>query len=317
LNDMNTELSTLTALNGKRAFLFVSGGFDMQPGSAMTQYAVGSFSLAQFDVRSVSPEIEAVVKRANASDVTFYTVDARGLSAEGVSASNDDPLLSRPGVAFFARQDSQAGLVELARQTGGLALLNSNDLAQGITRVYQDTSSYYSIGVNLSKLPGTGYRDVKVEVARQGVTARARRGYAARSPIDRARDVTQAALRSNVEYKGIPVAMLIAPATKGKKYYQLPIKLALPASSLTFVPQGDTSRAVADVYVAVVDDSGYMSNVGHEEAVFTMPKGAPAEAKLAYTVSLEMRKGNARVVVNVRDRESGKMGTAKADVRVE
>jgi hypothetical protein len=30
-----------------------------------------------------------------------------------------------------------------------------------------------------------------------------------------------------------------------------------------------------------------------------------------------MRKGNARIVVNVRDKATGKMGTAKADVHVE
>lgn len=111
--------------------------------------------------------------------------------------------------------------------------------------------------------------------------------------------------------------MFIAPATKTKKCYQLPIKLSLPASSLTFLPQGDSSRAVADIYIAAIDDSGNMSDVGHEEAVFTMPRGAPAEAQLTYTVSLQMRKGNARVVVNARDRETGRVGTAKADVRVE
>src|SRR5712691_3757566 len=221
LGDMNTELSTLTALNGKKAFLFVSGGFDMQPGSAMVQYAVGDFSLSQFDTRSVAPEVEAAVRRANASDITFYTVDARGLTAEGVSAGEDDPLLRRPGVSFFARQDSQAGLVQLAQQTGGLAFLNSNDVSRGISRVYEDTSTYYSIGVTVSKLPGPGYQDVKVEVSRPGTTVRARRGFAARSPHERARDVAQAALRSNVEYRAIPVTMMVAPATKGKKHYQL------------------------------------------------------------------------------------------------
>ena len=317
LKDMNTELATLTALNGKKAFLFVTGGFDMQPGSAMVQYAVGSFSLSQYDTKSVAPEVQAAIRRANASDVTFYTVDARGLTTEGVSAGGDDPLLSRPGVAFFARQDSQAGLIELAQQTGGLALLNTNDVARGMSRIYQDTSTYYSIGVTISKLPGTGYHDVKVDVSRPGLTVRTRRGFAPLTPNERARDVAQAALRSNVEYKAIPVTMMLAPARKAKKYYELPIQLSLPASSLTFLTEGDSGRAVADLYVAVVDENGNMSEVGHEEATFKLPKDAPPDAKLAYTVPLEIRKGNARVVVNIRDRESGRMGTAKADVRVE
>ena len=44
---------------------------------------------------------------------------------------------------------------------------------------------------------------------------------------------------------------------------------------------------------------------------------APADAPLNYVVTLQTRKGNQRIVVNVQDRGTGRMGTAKADVRVE
>jgi len=319
LNDMGSEVTTLTALPGKKAFLFVSGGFETQPGFAMTQYAGGRFgsSLAAFDTRNMSSELDELVKRANASDVTFYAVDARGLVPEGTTASNDDPLASRPGVSFLAREDSQAGMQLLARDTGGLALINTNDFDKGLSRIYQDTSTYYSIGVNVSKLAGTGYRDVRVEVSRPGMTVRARRGFAARSGEQRARDVTQAALRTNVEYRGIPVTLRLAPARKEKKYYTLPISVTFPASSLTFVPQGDGAQGKADVYVAVIDDSGNTSDVGREEATFNLPKSAPADAPLNYVVTLQTRKGNQRIVINVQDKGTGRMGTAKADVRVE
>ena len=319
LSDMASEVTTLTALPGKKAFLFVSGGFETQPGFAMTQYASGRFgsSLAAFDTRNMSSELDELVRRANASDVTFYAVDARGLVPEGTSASNDDPLASRPGVSFIARADSQAGMQLLARDTGGLALINTNDFDRGLSRVYQDTSTYYSIGVNVSKLAGTGYRDVRVEVSRPGMTVRARRGFAARTGEQRARDVTQAALRTNVEYRGIPVTLRLAPARKEKKYYTLPISVTFPASSLTFIPQGDGGQAKADVYVGVIDDSGNTSDVGREEAIFNMPKSAPADAPLNYVVTLQTRKGNQRIVVNVQDKGTGRMGTAKADVRVE
>jgi VWFA-related protein len=319
LVDMGSEVTTLTALPGKKAFLFVSGGFETQPGFAMTQYAGGRFgsSLAGFDTRNMSSELDELVKRANASDVTFYAVDARGLVPEGTTASNDDPLASRPGVAFLAREDSQAGMQLLARDTGGLALINTNDFDKGLSRVYQDTSTYYSIGVNVSKLAGTGYRDVRVEVTRPGMTVRARRGFAGRSGEQRARDVTQAALRTNVEYRGIPVTLRLAPARKEKKYYTLPISVTVPASSLTFLPQGDGAQAKADVYIGVIDDSGNTSDVGREEATFNLPKNAPADAPLTYVVTLQTRKGNQRIVVNVQDKGTGRMGTAKADVRVE
>ncbi len=317
LRDMSAELTTLTALPGKRAFILISGGFDMQPGSAMMQYAAGTFSLRAFDVGNMSNEIETLVHRANASDVTFYTVDARGLTAEGGTAGGDDPLLNRPGVSFFARQDSQAGLQSLATETGGIALLNTNGLTNGLERVYQDTSTYYSVGVNLSTLPGNGIRNVRVTVTRPGVNVRSRRTFAPRSPVERGGDVAQAALRSNIQYRGIPVQLSTAPATKDKKYYTMPVVVSIPASALTFLPDGAARKATADVYIGVMDDAGRMSEIGRQEASFTLPADAPANAPIRYTAKLQLRKGNARLVVNVRDKETGKMGTARADVHVE
>ncbi|HEX9286731.1 MAG TPA: VWA domain-containing protein, partial [Thermoanaerobaculia bacterium] len=273
LDDIGSELATLAPLVGKKAILFVSGGFDFQPGYAMASYALGQPSLLALDVRNVSSELDRVVRRANASEITFYTVDARGLEAEGISASNDDPLLARPGVSFIARQDSQAGLVQLARETGGLALLNSNDFAKGLSRVYQDTSAYYSIGVTLSKLPSTGYQQVRVDVNRPGVTVRSRRGYAARNDADRARDRVQATLKTNLSYSGIPVALRTAPPTKKGSRFTLPISVSIPASGLTFTGEGAARHAAADVYIGAMDDAGRMSDIAREEATFTLPEG--------------------------------------------
>ncbi|HEV8232930.1 MAG TPA: VWA domain-containing protein [Thermoanaerobaculia bacterium] len=316
LNDVGSELATLSPLAGKKAFLFVSGGFEFQPGYAMASYALGQMSLLALDTRNMGPELEQIVRRANASEITFYTVDARGLEGGGVSASNDDPLMSRPSVSFLARQDSQEGMMLLARETGGLALLNSNDLRQGLSRIYQDASVYYSIGVTLTKLPPAAYQDVRVEVNRPGVVVRTRRGYAARTEADRARDRVQATLKTNLAYGAIPMTLRTAPATKQGGKFTVPISVTLPASALTFVPDGGGRRATADVSIGVMDDAGRMSDVAQQEATFTLPEGKENEP-LVYTATLQTRKGNQRIVVNLRDRASGKMGTAKADVRIE
>jgi VWFA-related protein len=317
LQDVDAELATLSPLAGKKAFLFVSGGFDFQPGYAMANYALGQASVLSLDVRNVSQELDAIARRANASEVTFYTVDARGLEAEGLSASNDDPLLSRPGVSFVARQDSQHGLSYLARETGGLALLNSNDLQGGLARVYRDTSVYYSIGVTLSKLTASAYEDVRVDVNRPGVTVRARRGYAPRSDEDRARDRVQATLRTNLSYGGITAKLQTAPPVKKGGRYSLPISVTFPASALTFSPGGGDRRAAADVYIVAMDDSGRSSEISREEATFTLPAGRDETTPLVYSATLTTRKGNHRIVVNIRDKVTGRMGTAKADLRVE
>lgn len=314
LSDLESELATLTPLPGKKIFLFATGGFELQPGYAMTAYALGGFGLpTQGDL---SKELNTIVRRANASEITFYTIDARGLMAQGISASEDDPLAARPGIAN--QEDSQTGLRTLAQETGGVALVNSNDFEGGLARVYRDSSTYYSIGVNLSKLAATGYQNVRVDVSRPGVTARARRGFAPRSGVEVARDRTQAALMTNVAYNAFPVSLKTAPPTKAKRLYSLPLQVTFPASGLTFLPQeGKTARADAEFYIGVIDDAGRMSDIARGEASFDLPSESPPNAPITYTASLQTKKGSYRVVVNVRDKATGKMGTGKADVRVE
>ena len=114
------------------------------------------------DSRRVDLEIANLAKLANADEITFYTVDGKGLTAEGGTAANDDPLAFRPGIAFFAQQNAQSGLMTLAQETGGIAMVNSNDFDRGFGRVYQDASTYYSVGVNLSSLSGAGYQNVQM-----------------------------------------------------------------------------------------------------------------------------------------------------------
>ena len=56
LDSMHSEITTLTPLSGKKSFMFVSGGFEYQPGWVMSQYASGTFnapSLTFTDVRQI------------------------------------------------------------------------------------------------------------------------------------------------------------------------------------------------------------------------------------------------------------------------
>jgi len=156
-----------------------------------------------------------------------------------------------------------------------------------------------------------------VTVTRPGLTVRSRRSYAVNTPIERASDVTSAALRSNLRYQGIPVTLATGAPTKEKKYYAIPVIVTVPAKSLTFLPSGDSLKASAEVFFGVMDDAGNMSDITHQQTSFALPADAPADAPVRYQASLTLRKGNARVVVNVRDLETGKMGTARADVHVE
>jgi VWFA-related protein len=323
---MRQELVTLTPLHGKKAFLFLTGGFEYQPGFVMSQYATGGFpSLENVNVRDVPQHLNELIRDANSNLITFYTVDATGLTGEGTPASHGTPLSNqigfenRPSVTFQARQDRQTGMLQMATDTGGLALLNTNDFQRGLSRVYRDVSTYYTIGTSLSKLGITTYENVQVEVARPGVTVRARRGYRplpeSQAVIERAR----ATLETDLTYGAIPVELKTAAPALEKKLYVLPVTVLVPASSLTFLPGGGgRATAKAEIYVGSVDDRGRTSEISKQDTSFDLAEDkVKTDTPLAFETRLQTKKGNYRVVVNVRDPQSGRMGTGRVNVHVE
>ena len=125
-----------------------------------------------------SEELRKLAQRANRANVTFYAVDPRGLTPFDDSVG---PLTPATPAADQARMSSrQKGLRELAEQTDGAVVLNTNDIRGGVSRIMGDLASYYLMGYysTNTKLDGR-YRRIAVRVKRPGVTVRARQGYLA------------------------------------------------------------------------------------------------------------------------------------------
>ena len=204
LDGVRSELSLLAPLAGKKVFLFLSGGFEFKPGSSMLTYvqrlqgAPGSRAragLLEVNVHDFSQDLEQITRRANASEITFYTVDPRGLEegGMGIPISGVDEGHAGPFGHDGARTSGNAGPPgdDGARDRGPgshqLERLRQRPLA-----LDEDTSVYYSLGVTLSKLAAAGYQQVRVSVNRPGVTVRTRQGYAALTEAERAQDRVEA-----------------------------------------------------------------------------------------------------------------------------
>lgn len=98
------------------------------------------------------------------AQVAVYPVDARGLS---ISTSID----------------SQEAMRELARETGGRAYVNQNEIKVGVERAFADETAAYTIGYYPeNKKYDNKYRSLKVKVKRDGVDVQNRRGYYAVDP---------------------------------------------------------------------------------------------------------------------------------------
>ena len=119
---------------------------------------------------------------ANANNVSFYPVDARGLAAVDRDI-NENPVLG-PAAEISLVQERVESLRTLADNTDGLAVVDTNDLDKGFQRIVDDMTSYYLLGYysTNTRLDGK-VRKIKVRVKRDGVDVRARRSY--RAPTEK------------------------------------------------------------------------------------------------------------------------------------
>jgi len=123
-----------------------------------------------------SLRLRALTEDANRSNVTFYSVYARGLVPSDASIGPESPPnRNRDAGNVASRQDS---LRYLADNTDGLSVVNTNNIDALTRKIVDDLSSYYLIGYYSSntKLDGR-FRSITVRVKRDGAKARARRGY--------------------------------------------------------------------------------------------------------------------------------------------
>ena len=113
---------------------------------------------------SHAQEVREVAARLASAQVAVYPVDARGLSVS-------------------SNVDSQEAMREMARETGGRAYVNQNEIKVGVERAFQDESAAYTIGYYPENKKYDGkYRSIKVKVKRDGVEVHSRQGYYAIDP---------------------------------------------------------------------------------------------------------------------------------------
>jgi len=118
-------------------------------------------------------QLRSTVNAAVRSNVAFYPIDVRGLTAlppggdASASAPRGSGLYSGHSQtnAKTKYNDQQETLYTLAADTGGKALLDNNDLSMGIVQAQQDISSYYILGFYTSNGAMDGkYRRVEVKL---------------------------------------------------------------------------------------------------------------------------------------------------------
>ena len=185
------------------ALLAVVQGLDVIPGRKTIVFLSEGMALPA----SVLSQFQAVIAAANRAQVSIYAIDAGGLRTEsgtwetreemaqagerrmfqemgGIEMSRGEPLTrGMERTEDFLRLNPEAGLGQLAEETGGFLVRDTNDAGAGFRRIAEDMRFYYVLSYTPTDTDyDGGFREISVRTTRRGVDVQSRKGYFAVRP---------------------------------------------------------------------------------------------------------------------------------------
>jgi VWFA-related protein len=174
----------LRSWKGRKTLVFFSEGFPIW--DPTTKQAFAAFEDVYGRGEDVLDAVDRLTDLANRASVVIHTVDPRGLLTAGISASDPsmmshDAVLSTLQIRRTALDVSQGSLSRLAERTGGLSVLNANDLGASVARILADSRGYYLVGYEPPRETFAKERPrfhrLEVKVRRPGLKVRSRKGF--------------------------------------------------------------------------------------------------------------------------------------------
>jgi VWFA-related protein len=226
---------------------------------------------------SVLDDARRAMAAAQRANVSIYAVDPRGLTQLGdeqiaIASLSDDPHVDYGTSVGFQRELllAQESLISLAEETGGMAIVRTNDVAGGLARIVRDNSHYYVLGytTDVTRAPGK-FRKIEVRVKRPGVQVRARRGYVPPDPKaiakKRAAEVKAgttpalaAALTNPLPVGDLPVRVFATPlqSTTNAKNASVLVAVEIDGRALKYEQKDDRFLEKVELSVVAADYQG-------------------------------------------------------------
>jgi VWFA-related protein len=272
-------------------------------------------------------QLRATINAAVRSNVSIFPVDARGLVAAAPLGDASRP--SPGGVGMLTGriadnqmagfQRSQDTLYGLAKDTGGQALFDYNDLSLGIAQAASAITSYYVIGYYSTHTALDGkFRRVRVSLA-GGLAAELthRQGYfgdkefAKYSAADRERQLEEAFMLEN-PITEITIATEVNYFQLNRAEYFVPVAVKIPGSELALARRGGASRTIIDFIGEVKDDYGVTIQNVRDRLDIRISDETAAELgrrPIQYETGFTLLPGKYVLKMLARDSETGRIGT--------
>ncbi len=279
-------------------------------------------------------QLRATVNAAVRANVTLNPIDAQGLVA--TAPLGNATRASPGGVGMFSGtlafaqiangQQAQDTLYALAKDTGGKAMFDNNDLSLGIVQAAQAVTGYYMIGYYTKNVAQDGrFRRVKISVA-NGLSADLayRAGYygdkafSKFTTADKERQLAEA-LKLDDPITDIPMGIGVNYFQLNRNEYYVPVSVRMPGSELTRPKPGGTARVEIDMIGEVKDTYGVTIRNMRDTIATTLDAAKAADAAkrpIQDETGFTLLPGSYVIKVLVRDATTGHIGTLEKSFTV-
>jgi VWFA-related protein len=272
-------------------------------------------------------QLQATVDAANRGDVSFYTLDARGLAAmpPGGGASSASPS----GTAIYTADavssqisslhNSRETLSTLATDTGGRMFTDLNNFAPVFNYVQKENSTYYLIGYSPSNTKADGrFRRIRVELVEgRGLKVEARPGYYApvsfRQSSGQQKELRlEEALNSEAPFLDLPLAIETAYFLQSDGHYYVVLAAKIPGSAIPFHQHSTVHQTQFDFAWRATDSHGKVAGGLRDTLPVKLNASTYQEVlkgNILYEGGIVLPPGTYKLKVVARENQTGKMGT--------
>lgn len=326
LGAVNYVVRGMAELPGRKAVMLFSDGFSL--------YNIDA--AGNIDVSRIMGSLRALIDQANRASVVIYTLDPRGLQVTGLTAADNTwgRSIEQVQQEIDARgrqfKDTQDGLVFLARETGGFAVINNNDLPAGIRRVIDDQSYYlvaYAPDDEAFDPARRRFNRLDIKVLRKDARVRYRSGFFGVGDDERTNAPAQTkgnlvhAIMSPFAVIEIPVRLNAFFGVEADQRTFVRSLLHVSAKDITFKDASDGGKtAEFDVLVVGFGDDGVALDSLSKRYTLTLNKARYDEFQkrgFVYDLAFPVKKPGAyQLRIAIKDTASNKIGSATQFVQV-
>jgi VWFA-related protein len=258
---------------------------------------------------------DKIIHEANASNTSFYIINAEGLSVPSIGDDPKASTMAAPTRSSSANDTS--AMYWLAGETGG-AYLPGNQMDKSFEEFEKRSANFYSLGFASKHPDDQRYHRLAVRVkGHSDFNLQYRDGYSSAETDIQLVRALGSPLGAAMQQTSMPMSLIVGDPLYRGLTVLVPLKAAMSMESLQYITDARGSRTRLHVYVSIFDSDGRNITVAKSFADIAVQPNESATGPMTITIpALALAKGTYKVVVAIRDELTDHVGMATQKIQV-